>query len=226
MLAHVAENRRITTYTNNDSQDGYFHGAILATVKLELTNARLFFSVFAAMALHSNVAKQQTVKDERAETPAQASSALGRQDFLSMLPPQTTSSTKGPPLVYKTRYPSKSSPSAPGTLGVSPSGVPGMKAPGPSFGGSYTPESVAGFIFFTYRAPAGLLARSVRMCAAVCADRELRTFPRAAFKFVDDFDPPKLDILGGHNGPGWLSNLQRRPMVRVFIQIERATQVL
>ena len=152
------------------------------------------------MASRSNVDKQQTVKGERAETPAQASSAIGRQDFLSMPPPQTIPSTKGPPPVYKTRYPSKSSPSAAGTLGVSPSGVPGMKAPGPSFGGSYTPESVAGFAFSTYRTPAGLLARSVRMCAAVCADRELRTFPRAAFEFVDDCDPPKLDIIGGHKG--------------------------
>ena len=47
------------------------------------------------------------------------------------------------------------------------------------------------------------------MCAADSADRELRTFPRAAFSFVDESDPPKLDIIGGHKGPGWFSNLQR-----------------
>ena len=86
-----------------------------------------------------------------------------------------------------------------------------MGAQGPSFGGSYTPESVAGCVFSTYRAPAGLLARSVRMCAADSAEREFRTFSRAAFSFFDDFDP-MLDIIGGHKGSGWFSNLQREDL--------------
>jgi hypothetical protein len=144
------------------------------------------------------------------EAPAQASSAPGRQDFLSMPPPQAVPATKQPPpVLHAPRYPAKSSPSAQGKLGVSPSGVPGMEAPGPSFGGSYTPGSVAGSVFSAFRRTSGLLTRSIRMCAANSADRQLRTFPRAAFSFVDGSDLPKLDIIGSHKGPGWFSNLQR-----------------
>ena len=60
--------------------------------------------------------------------PTQASSAPGRQPFLSMPPPQATSAAKRPPpVLHAGGYSAKSSPSAQGTLGVSPSGVPGLE---------------------------------------------------------------------------------------------------
>ena len=55
----------------------------------------------------------------------------------------------------------------------------------------------------------GLLAKSVQMLPAGNADRELKTFPRAAFDFLPDSDPPSLRVIGGHKGPGWFSGLQR-----------------
>ena len=172
MLAHVAENRRITKYINNDSQKWRYISTGPFWRKDKLENSALRSIASAAMPSHNKIAEQQTGNeqaDERvpapptqdrrtslgagwsaacSEAPAQASSALGRQDFLSMPPPQAIPATKRPPpVLHAPRYPAKSSPSAPGTLGVSPSGVPGMGAPGPSFGGSYTPESVAGSVF-------------------------------------------------------------------------------
>ena len=230
MLAHVAENRRITNILimtiNMDISTGPFWPKSNLNSRIRPTWPPL---LFRAMALLSNVAEQQTVKDEGVETvvvetPTQASSALGRRDSSSMLPPQTTPSRKGPPLVFKTRYP-KSSPSAPGTLGVSPSGVPVMETPGPSFGGSYTPESVAGSVFPAFRPKSRLLTRSIRMCATNDADRQLRTFPRAAFDFIRKHDPPKLDIIGGHKGPGWFANLQQEhqlsgPVFKLAVELK------
>ena len=53
------------------------------------------------------------------------------------------------------------------------------------------------------------MAKSVQMQPAGIADRELKTFPRAAFEYLPDSDPPSLRVIGGHKGPGWFSGLQR-----------------
>ena len=63
------------------------------------------------------------------------------------------------------------------------------------------------------------------MCATNDADRQLRTFPRAAFDYIDEHDPPKLDIIGGHKGPGWFANLQQEhqwsgPVYKLAVELK------
>ena len=119
------------------------------------------------------------------------------------------SAKRSPPVLQAARYQPKSPPPNPDTLVVSPPGVPMPGTHGPVFGGSYTPESTAGFVFSTYRAPMGFLAKYVQIQPAGIADRELKTFPRSAFEYQPDPDPPSLRVIGGHKGPGWFSGLQR-----------------
>jgi hypothetical protein len=63
------------------------------------------------------------------------------------------------------------------------------------------------------------------MCASNSADRQLRTFPRAALGYIDESDPPKLDIIGGHKGPGWFAYLQREdqwsgPVYKLAVELK------
>ena len=53
------------------------------------------------------------------------------------------------------------------------------------------------------------MGRSVAMLPAGDKDRELRTFPRAAFDYLPASDPPSLGVIGGQKGPGWFSGVQR-----------------
>ena len=47
------------------------------------------------------------------------------------------------------------------------------------------------------------MGRSIRMLAAEATDRDLKTFPRAAFERLPPDDPPALRVIGGVKEPGW-----------------------
>ena len=142
----------------------------------------------------------------KAKAMARAPSPLGRRDALAMPPPYTAipASAKRLPPMAKGKPP----PPSPDTLVTSPPGVQAVGARGPDFGGSYTRESSAGFVFTSYRAPVGPMGRSVKMLAAEVSDRDLKTFPRTAFDRLPLTDPPALRVIGGVKGPGWFSRLQ------------------
>ena len=149
---------------------------------------------------------------------ALASSAPGRGSDSSMPPPlKAPPYSKPPPPDLPSGPPikavptSKLQPPTPSTLGPSPSGVQDaggrLYARGPDLGGALTPESSAGSAFTSYHMPVGPVGKSIAMKRAAGKDRPLQSFPRSAFQFLPDEDPPILRVLAGPDGPGWFPKL-------------------
>ena len=140
---------------------------------------------------------------------ALASSASGRGSASSMPPPLKAPPAGKPPppdlqgsgRPIKAVPTSKPHPPSPSTLGPSPSGVqePGARlyARGPHLGGAFIPESTAGSAFTAFHVPVGPVGKSIMMRRAADKDRKLQSFPRAAFKYLPEEDPPILGVLAG-----------------------------
>ena len=147
---------------------------------------------------------------------ALASSAPGRGSASSMPPPlKAPPYSKPPPPDLPSAPPikavptSKPQPPTPSALGPSPSSFQdaGGRFRGQDLGGTLIPESTAGSAFTSYHMPVGPVGKSIATKRAADKDRPLQTFPRSAFHFVPDEDPPILRVLAGPQGPGWFSKL-------------------